>query len=225
MPEFFDDPEHTPDPAAFRMGVEREARRRHTRRVMVTSASAAVVLVAAGVGVGLAVAGSGPSHSTGPVGIADQPTAEPTSPAPTVDSSSPSAAPTPTPTPTPSVTASSTPVADTSVKVYGDCRTPVVEPPYISEACADWGAGVQDIQWSTWTSERATGIGTYWYKKCVPSCAQGGIGYVANTSVTLTKPKRGAGGVMVFTVITTDVPGYPADAWQNRPEPLPTQPT
>lgn len=219
MPDFFNEPANTPDPAGFLAGVEHEARRRHNRRVIVTGVSAAAVLVATGVTVGFAAIGSGPPTAR-PVTVTDQPTATPTesaSPAPVMSSES------PMPTPTPSVAVSSAPAVDRSIRVYGDCLTPTFEPTEITEPCADHRVGVKDITWSTWTSERATGVGTLWYYDCSPSC---GNHYVPNTTVTLTEPKVGARGVLVWSKMLTDPlpPGWATGPLHGSPFPLVTQP-
>lgn len=220
MPDFFNEPANTPDPAGFLAGVEHEARRRHNRRAIVTGVSAAVVLAATGVTVGFAAVGSGPPTSS-PVTVTDQPTASPSpsggSPTPVESTGS------PMPTPTPSVAVSSALPTDTSIRVYGDCQHPTFEPTEITEPCADHRVGVKDIIWSTWTSERATGVGTLWYYDCSPSC---GNHYVPNTTVTLTEPKVGARGVLVWSMMLTNPqpPGWSTGPLHGAPFPLVTQP-
>jgi len=110
--------------------------------------------------------------------------------------------------------------------VYGDCRNPTFEPVEIIEACGDHGTGVKDISWSSWTSNRATGVGTLWYNDCSPSCAAGQIHYVPNASVSLSKPTQGVTGETVWSEIFTDPqpPGYASGPYGGGPQPLPTQP-
>ena len=42
-------------------------------------------------------------------------------------------------------------------------------------ACADNGAGLQGLQWTSWTPRLASGYGTEYENDCMPSCAQGHI--------------------------------------------------
>lgn len=106
MPNFFDVPATTPDPAPLLPAVRREARRRRRRHALL--AGSAAVLVLAGTGIAVAATIGQPS---GP----DQVLITPAAPSPTdspsvMDSpsapasatpASPSPSPTPTPTPTP----------------------------------------------------------------------------------------------------------------------------
>jgi hypothetical protein len=54
-----------------------------------------------------------------------------------------------------------------------DCETAVYKPESITITCADGGIYVEEIQWSTWGQEGATGIGIYSENLCEPSCAEG----------------------------------------------------
>ena len=54
-----------------------------------------------------------------------------------------------------------------------DCEFPVQRPLQIMLTCADGGMLVTDITWNTWTSNSATGNGTYSQNMCDPNCAEG----------------------------------------------------
>jgi len=47
------------------------------------------------------------------------------------------------------------------------------KPKRIFLACGDGGEGVHSIKWFSWTSDTATGKGTYYINNCTPSCADG----------------------------------------------------
>ena len=50
-----------------------------------------------------------------------------------------------------------------------------VKPGTITLACADDGAGLTQLHWTSWTPELASAYGTEWQNDCTPSCAQGHI--------------------------------------------------
>jgi hypothetical protein len=50
-----------------------------------------------------------------------------------------------------------------------------VKPGIISLACADDGAGLERLHWTSWTPELASAYGTEWANDCKPNCAQGHI--------------------------------------------------
>lgn len=50
-----------------------------------------------------------------------------------------------------------------------------VKPGTISLACADNGAGLTHLHWTSWTPELASAYGTEWENDCKPSCAQGHV--------------------------------------------------
>jgi hypothetical protein len=115
---------------------------------------------------------------------------------------------------------------DTAVEVYGDCQHPSFEPSEIVMACADYGALVQNLHWSSWTSSGATALGTLVYKKCVPDCATGGFGTVPNDEITLSDPIAGGSGQLVWSQIKEDPepPGYTTGPYGGGAQPLPTGP-
>jgi hypothetical protein len=115
---------------------------------------------------------------------------------------------------------------DTSIKVYGDCKTPSFEPTEVILACADVGALLEGLHWTSWTSTRATAVGTLVYNDCSPDCARGQHHSIPGTRVTLTAPVRSAQGVLVFSQVqeSPQPPGYATGPYHGGPQPLPTQP-
>jgi hypothetical protein len=53
------------------------------------------------------------------------------------------------------------------------CGFSEYKPKRIFLACGDGGEGIHSIKWIFWTSNTATGKGTYFINNCVPSCADG----------------------------------------------------
>jgi hypothetical protein len=49
----------------------------------------------------------------------------------------------------------------------------VQKPEAITFTCADGNVYVEDVDWSRWDSERATGTGKYTTNTCDPSCVEG----------------------------------------------------
>jgi len=109
--------------------------------------------------------------------------------------------------------------------VYANCAAPSFEPKVIILACADGGAVLQDIVWTSWTSTRATGVATYVYNDCSPSCVAGHSHSVPDTHLTLTDPVRAAGGRLVWSRLqqNPEPPGYQTGAQHGGPYPLPTE--
>src|ERR1019366_9880672 len=72
-----------------------------------------------------------------------------------------------------------------TISYYNDCGAKaVIKPVNITEYCADAGAGVINIKWSTWKATKATGTGIFYINGCVPFCGRGII-YKTKVSVTL----------------------------------------
>jgi hypothetical protein len=115
---------------------------------------------------------------------------------------------------------------DTNIRVYGDCKAPTVEPPEIVLACADLGAVLEGLSWTSWTSTKATAFGTLVYNDCTPDCARGQHHSVPGTKVTLSTPVRGAQGQLVYSEVqeSPQPPGYATGPYHGGPQPLPTQP-
>jgi hypothetical protein len=126
----------------------------------------------------------------------------------------------------PNPTKSTRPTIDTGIEVYGDCTTPNVQPVEIVMSCADRGAILQGLHWTSWTSASAKAVGTLRYNDCTPSCANGQIHYAPDTRVTLTAPVRGAGGQLVWSLVqfSPRPPGWEGGPYHGGPWPLPTQP-
>jgi hypothetical protein len=57
-----------------------------------------------------------------------------------------------------------------------DCSfKPAIEPSTYVWTCADYGTGIQDMRWTSWTPQLASGYGTFWENDCTPNCAAGKI--------------------------------------------------
>ena len=102
------------------------------------------------------------------------------------------------------------------------------KPGTIALACADNGAGLTHLHWTSWTPELASAYGTEWQNGCKPSCAQGHVhnypavimlwgsatvnghpGQRRYTEATLSYPK-GRPAVYVRSCNATVVATYPA---------------
>ena len=154
-----------------------------------------------------------------------------TRPAPTTTSRPSTSIPTSTTvvkTTVPTTTLPSTTVvpSDTAIGVYGNCTNPSVEPAEIVLACADYGALLQGLHWTSWTAAGATAVGTLVYNDCVPDCANGEHHSTPGTTVTLSVPVHGAGGSLVWSQVqeNPEPPGYETGPYHGGPQPLPTQP-
>ena len=161
---------------------------------------------------------SSPQRSSGPGTTIGQPS--------TTSSSSSTRAPVTVATTLATISPTATVTVDTHVLVYGDCRTPTLEPAEIVLACADYGSILERLHWTSWTSTRATAVGTYVYNDCSPNCAEGHHHQVPGTQVTLTVPVHGAGGQLVWSELeqVPEPPGYESGPFAGKPFPLLTQP-
>jgi hypothetical protein len=136
--------------------------------------------------------------ATTPVATSPAATAPPTTaPAATTPASSNPATTAPAP-------ASSAPAPAAALPgVVADCTTTAtIKPSAIVLACADDGAGVQGMTWTSWTATSATGTGTFYEKLCQPSCAAGKVGTypVKATLSNVQTSSRGAWfGSVTFT--------------------------
>ncbi len=162
-----------------------------------------------------AVKSVGPCYSGLPVGVAETWGLQ----IPTACSGTTPAAPTSTPPTTVAPT-------DTAIVVYGDCKTPSVEPSEIVLTCADYGWILQGLHWSSWTASQARAIGTFVYNDCKPDCAEGRHHDVPGTQVTLTDPAHGASGQLVWSRLqqNPEPPGYNSGPLHGAPFPLPLRP-
>ncbi len=50
-----------------------------------------------------------------------------------------------------------------------------VRPGTVYLACADDGAGLTHLHWTSWTPELASAYGTEWQNDCLPNCAEGHV--------------------------------------------------
>ena len=67
-----------------------------------------------------------------------------------------------------------------------DCTgTGVTKPRQIVIACADAGIAVTNIRWTTWTMNRATGVGTLTWNTCLPQTCVDGIVEKYRVRITL----------------------------------------
>ena len=97
--------------------------------------------------------------------------------------------------------ASAAPTTD----VYVGCTEHASKPRHISLSCADDAVNVHGLTWSTWASGKATGVGTFSYNTCLPTCVDGNTLTVKNVRVTLSKPKV-AGCVRYFSQLSAKYP-------------------
>ncbi len=68
---------------------------------------------------------------------------------------------------------------------YNNCgAASVVRPSSITEYCADAGAGVINIKWSSWMTTSAKGAGTFYINSCTPTCVSGKV-YRTRANVVL----------------------------------------
>jgi hypothetical protein len=123
-------------------------------------------------------------------------------------------------------TPASPPKVDAGIKVYGNCKTPSVEPTEIVLACADYNALLESLHWTSWTATSATAVGTFVYNDCTPNCAEGHFHKVPGTRVTRTVPSRSAGGQPVWSEVqeNPEPPGYATGPFHGGPQPLPKDP-
>ena len=70
--------------------------------------------------------------------------------------------------------------------VFADCKRPSAEPTSITIACADAGFVLDDLSWTSWGEDEATGKGTAVVNDCEPSCGEGKFDKYAS-EVTLSK--------------------------------------
>jgi hypothetical protein len=114
----------------------------------------------------------------------------------------------------------------TRIEVYGNCTTPSVEPAEIVLACADHGALLEGLRWTSWTAASAMAVGTLVYDDCTPNCAEGHHHDVPGTRVILTVPVHGAGGQVVWSRVqeNPELPGSETGPLHGGPQPLPIRP-
>jgi hypothetical protein len=85
---------------------------------------------------------------------------------------------------TPATASSQAAMAKRPTYVVLDCGfKPVVAPSTFVITCADAGIGVQDLHWTSWTPNLASGYGTLWENDCTPDCAEGHFHYYPSLEV------------------------------------------
>jgi len=96
--------------------------------------------------------------------------------------------------------------AATPPSYFNDCGIPEYKPDAITQYCADAGNGVIRIKWSSWTSTRAVGTGSYYLKLCDPNCADGKLAW-AKVKVVLSGPKFTHGKRYLMNVTVSSING------------------
>ena len=98
--------------------------------------------------------------------------------------------------------------AATPTSYYNDCGYPEYKPQSLTEFCADAGNGVTKIKWSSWTSTKAVGTGSFYVKLCDPNCADGKVVW-AKAKVVLSGAKFTRGKRYLMNVTVSSVNGKP----------------
>lgn len=100
---------------------------------------------------------------------------------------------------------------------FNDCGYPTYKPESLTQYCADAGTGVVKIKWSSWTSTRATGTGSYYVNLCEPDCADGKLVW-SKVKVVLDGAKftRGKRYLMNVSIISLNGKALPESANSNR---------
>ena len=101
----------------------------------------------------------------------------------------------------PSVTRPGDVAPQSNVAIIDNCANAGrVEPRTIELTCGDGTAVAEDLSWSQWSSETATGHGIIDQVTCVPDCANGkDVSY--KMALTLSEPVRADSGARYFTKI------------------------
>ena len=103
---------------------------------------------------------------------------------------------------------------------FNDCGLgPVKRPSSVIQYCADGGAGVVNIKWSSWGTTSAKGTGTYYINGCSPSCAAGSI-YKSSVNVLLSKLVKTHGKNYLMNVTVTPKDGKQF-VWPPKMKPIP----
>jgi hypothetical protein len=114
--------------------------------------------------------------------------------------------------------AGTTPNAQAAPPAYfNDCGYPAYKPQSLTQYCADAGTGVVKIKWTSWTSTRAIGTGSYYVNLCEPDCADGKLVW-AKVKVVLSGAKftRGKRYLMNVTVSSLNGKALPESANSNK---------
>lgn len=98
--------------------------------------------------------------------------------------------------------------AATPPSYFNDCGYPEYKPESLTQFCADAGNGVTKIKWSSWTSTKAVGTGSFYVKLCDPNCADGKVVW-AKAKVVLSGAKFTRGKRYLMNVTVSSVNGKP----------------
>jgi hypothetical protein len=108
-----------------------------------------------------------------------------------------------------------------------DCGYPAYKPQSLTQYCADAGTGVTKIKWTSWTTTRAIGTGSYYVNLCEPSCADGKLVWakvkVVQSGAKFTRGKRYLMNVTVSSLNGKPLPesansntiGWVTDYWMG----------
>jgi hypothetical protein len=104
-------------------------------------------------------------------------------------------------------------LAATPPSYFNDCGYPEYKPQSLTQFCADAGNGVTKIKWSSWTSTKASGTGSFYVNQCDPNCADGKLIW-AKVKVVLSGAKftRGKRYLMNVTVSSTNGKPLPGES-------------
>ena len=100
-----------------------------------------------------------------------------------------------------------------------NCGSVDYKPTILIKFCADAGVQITQIEWESWSSVKAEGIGVYEINDCEPSCVDGKLHH-ATVEITLSKSKS-ISGIETLTFIsiktkdgkTLPLSSSPSDAW------------
>ncbi len=107
---------------------------------------------------------------------------------------------------------------------FNDCGLgPVTKPSSVIQYCADGGAGVVNIKWSSWGATSAKGTGIYYINGCTPTCAGGTI-YKSSVNVLLNKLVKTHGKNYLMNVTVTPKAGKKF-VWPPKMKPVPKKVT
>lgn len=119
--------------------------------------------------------------------------------------------------------ASSSEKSSKASSFYNDCGVEVVQfPARITQFCADAGAGVINLKWSSW-GDTAVGAGIYYINGCDPTCIAG-TSYKSEVQVTLSDLKKVRGKMYFMNVTVAPLPGK-SFVWPPKMKPIPTKVT
>ena len=107
-----------------------------------------------------------------------------------------------------------------STQIYvTNCGILDYKPTSIVKFCADAGVLISHIEWDSWSSNGATGIGEYQINDCTPTCVAGKQHY-AHVDIILSKEKsiKGKRALTFISIKTKDGKNLPtsnsaSDAW------------